>query len=77
MKRLAEEEAERRAIEEAERMEVVRQIRALESVPVDRTAHFDATTVRYTSVETVGCTVGYTGGTTCWWTARLWGRGGT
>ena len=45
VKRLQEEEAERRAKEEAEKMEVVRQIRALESLPVDRTAHFDATTV--------------------------------
>ncbi|KAJ1483219.1 hypothetical protein T484DRAFT_1801016, partial [Baffinella frigidus] len=42
---LAEEAKERRNQEEAERMEVVRQIRALESVPVDRQAHFDPTTV--------------------------------
>lgn len=45
VKQLAEEEAGRRAKEEAERMEVVRQIRALESVPVERVALFDATTV--------------------------------
>ena len=44
-KRLEEEAKEQRAKEEAERMEIVRQIRAMESVPVDREAHFDPTSV--------------------------------
>jgi hypothetical protein len=51
VKKLAEEEAERRAKEEAERMEVVRQIRALESLPVDRNAHFDPTSVSANSTH--------------------------
>ena len=45
VKRLQEEEEKRRAKEEAERMEVVRQIRALEAMPKDRSAHFDATSI--------------------------------
>ena len=45
VKRLTEEQEKIWAAEEAERMEVVRQIRALESVPVDRINHFDPTSV--------------------------------
>eukprot|EP00960_Hanusia_phi_P070666 767360-Hanusia_phi.AAC.2 len=44
-KRLEEEAKAKRAKEEEERMEIVRQIRALESVPVDRTVQFDPTSV--------------------------------
>eukprot|EP00288_Rhodomonas_lens_P017115 CAMPEP_0177698456 /NCGR_PEP_ID=MMETSP0484_2-20121128/5051_1 /TAXON_ID=354590 /ORGANISM="Rhodomonas lens, Strain RHODO" /LENGTH=780 /DNA_ID=CAMNT_0019209551 /DNA_START=35 /DNA_END=2374 /DNA_ORIENTATION=+ len=44
-KKLEEDRRQREAEEEAARMDVVRQIRAMESVPVDRNAHFDPTSV--------------------------------
>ena len=61
VKRLTEEQEKIWAAEEAERMEVVRQIRALESVPVDRINHFDPTSISEASKHLL---------------VRLWGGGG-